>query len=323
VHSIGRLIHVIDTINPVVVLNGLTEVTYSINEYIEEGATASDNSNEVLTVSISTFDDSVDGDYNVTYTATDSTGNMHSIGRLVHIEAALGSLVYSNPTTNIFNHTNFQNYVNAGDSTLKNFTIANNATTYINGDYQFIQSTYFATSRASHVMILSGLWYNMISSYSNMVNSHIYGDINYAERNHYEVDGTYVGSNCTLNVNGVASGTVFVKFDHYCDSNLTTYAGEYLQWTFPFYVEPSKFEIVSVYQPKESVLMGSNDNGATWDFIHEIIIPPHAPGELSPYAESISSTKRYSTFKWIITNYNTSRNKIFLQQILLYGDIYK
>ncbi len=81
----------------------------------------------------------------------------------------------------------------------------------------------------------------MATGNTKTVESHIYGVLSNAERDRYEfwTTGNYQGSNCLVN-----GSTVFVKFDHYCDNNLTTYGGEYLQWTFPFYVEPKQYEIV-------------------------------------------------------------------------------
>jgi hypothetical protein len=71
-----HVVNVVDTERPVITLNGEQTVTVDIGQYAEQGATASDNSEQTVTVEISAFDSNNPvGQYSVTYTATDSSGN--------------------------------------------------------------------------------------------------------------------------------------------------------------------------------------------------------------------------------------------------------
>lgn len=76
-----------DTISPVITLNGDTEIILDVgNSYIEQGATVIDNSGENITPVITgTVDTSTIGAYTITYTATDSSGNLASKNRIVRV----------------------------------------------------------------------------------------------------------------------------------------------------------------------------------------------------------------------------------------------
>lgn len=68
-----------DTTKPVITLTGLSTVNVEFgSSYVDAGATASDNIDGDITVSItptSTVDDSVSGTYTVTYNVIDASGN--------------------------------------------------------------------------------------------------------------------------------------------------------------------------------------------------------------------------------------------------------
>jgi putative cell wall-binding protein len=75
----------VDTEAPVITLNGEAEVNLEFGaEYVEEGATAVDNIDGELEVTIEgTVDTSVAGTYTITYTATDAAGNVATATRIV------------------------------------------------------------------------------------------------------------------------------------------------------------------------------------------------------------------------------------------------
>ena len=76
--------------------------------------------------------------------------------------------------------------------------------------------------------------------------------------------------------------------------------------------------IKSSFQPQISILLGSND-GTTWEFIHQIATPVQVP-ELTA---TITTVKRYLSFKWIITKSSSSRQTTtWVELIKLFGDIY-
>ncbi|MET0648142.1 MAG: immunoglobulin-like domain-containing protein [Pyrinomonadaceae bacterium] len=82
------VLDVVDTTNPVVTLNGSSEVFVECGAgYTDAGATANDSCNGSLTP-VKTFDNvnpSLPGTYQVTYTATDVAGNSASATRTVHV----------------------------------------------------------------------------------------------------------------------------------------------------------------------------------------------------------------------------------------------
>ena len=74
--EIGTLTVFLDCTAPVIALTGDATVTIELGDtYTDEGATATDESGDITVITTSTVDTSVVGSYNVTYTATDSSGN--------------------------------------------------------------------------------------------------------------------------------------------------------------------------------------------------------------------------------------------------------
>ncbi len=88
--SVTRLISVAfpDTTPPVITLNGASSVRLLLNDtYVEEGATATDNQDPaVVIVTSGNIDVSNVGEYSITYTATDNSGNSSSIIRTISVE---------------------------------------------------------------------------------------------------------------------------------------------------------------------------------------------------------------------------------------------
>jgi hypothetical protein len=74
--AVVRTVNVVDTTAPVITITGDDTVTIELGDtYTDEGAAATDLSGDITVTSTSTVDTSVVGSYNVTYTATDSSGN--------------------------------------------------------------------------------------------------------------------------------------------------------------------------------------------------------------------------------------------------------
>ena len=122
------------------------------------------------------------------------------------------------------------------------------------------------------------------------------------------------------NVNGVETGIIPIFFNHYCDSNNITYGGEFIEFSFPFLVEPSTLGIKSAFAAPESVLLGSADGGTTWDFICTIYIT--APDPNIATMKLISTTSKYSRFKWIMIKSQTGFRTIVMNHLSIFGDIY-
>ena len=82
-----RLVHVTDTTPPVVTVSGVAEQTVECHaSFSDDGATASDTCAGTLTVATTgTVDPNTVGDYILTYTAADVSGNSATNTRLVHV----------------------------------------------------------------------------------------------------------------------------------------------------------------------------------------------------------------------------------------------
>jgi hypothetical protein len=85
--SLTRIVNVVDLTLPVITLNGALEISLSHSAlYVEESATATDNIDEEVTVTISGDVLINVGTYTITYTATDEAGNTATATRTVIIE---------------------------------------------------------------------------------------------------------------------------------------------------------------------------------------------------------------------------------------------
>jgi xanthosine utilization system XapX-like protein len=77
---------VIDQTPPVLTLNLGIDTILVGEEWIDESATVIDNSNEAIEIVVTgSVNTSVAGTYEITYTATDSSGNTSSIKRFVTV----------------------------------------------------------------------------------------------------------------------------------------------------------------------------------------------------------------------------------------------
>jgi hypothetical protein len=321
-----RIVNVIDTINPVVVLVDSAEITLTNGAaYIEYGATASDNSLEVLTVSITgTVDSGVVGDYTVTYTATDSTGNTHTISRLIHVVYVDPyTLQWDNPETDIYmlvdSYSHFSD--NKNTENVYNKTVGDS---FLLGEYK-----YFTGSAAHFRNVMKNVFNNGDSIYSSMSGtgnyiSHLYGGVilsNFAGGTDIPYDTKRYG---TGDYNGVAhTGTYngLVYYNHVDYVSLIDYAGEFLETIFPFYVDLTSFNIESYnaevnFTPKQSVLMGSTDFGVTYQMIE--VFNDQSPN----YSPIYSNLPKYNALKYIVTKCTEAGYVMSTKNIRLYGKIY-
>ena len=89
--QVVRTVNVVDTTDPIVILNGNSEITLDLGEiYNEEGAIATDNADDALTVDITgTVNTNIVGVYTLTYSATDNSNNTVSIIRVVTVRPVI------------------------------------------------------------------------------------------------------------------------------------------------------------------------------------------------------------------------------------------
>lgn len=80
-----------DSIKPVITLNGLSRIALTVGQtYTELGATATDETDGSVDVEITgTVNTNVVGDYTLTYTAQDASGNTATITRTIYIKATI------------------------------------------------------------------------------------------------------------------------------------------------------------------------------------------------------------------------------------------
>ena len=177
--STSRTVNVIDTISPVVTLNGLSAVDVECStSYNEEGATAVDHCDGTLSVTVGgdTVNTHLAGTYVVSYSATDSSGNTGTNSRTVTVRdtiAPVVTLIGSSPT----NHECGDNYIEPGatavdacdgnlpvtiggdtvdDSTLGTYTVTYSATD-TSGNIGAATRTVLVVDTIAPVVTLNGL----------------------------------------------------------------------------------------------------------------------------------------------------------------------
>ena len=339
-----RTVNVIDTTNPVVTLNGSASV--SVNQYDtynELGATASDNSNESLTVVIGgSVDTNVAGDYVLTYTATDSSGNSHQISRIVSVVGAPPTLQWSNPSTDIIaSLINFSAYTtNKPSNTRDTFTISNGSPSWKNGDYAVECVNYQRQANKHAVHMLDGN--TNVNKYfsANVVDHHYWGNYNFTHHDYGTVTmitNSYRDTGSGYKYYGMDTVEHGLLFYSTTASNSITYNGEYFQLEFPFLIELSKvglyslFTVGAQYMAEEVIVLGSSNNETTWDYIMTMDRANSTiSGSVVTLEKTHTTTSKYNIFRFVITkgtnsppdSYgNIDRNYLFTG-FKMYGDIY-
>ncbi len=123
--QVTRTVEIVDRTAPVASLTGNSTVTINLGEsYLEQGATCSDNYDSSLTPSLSgNVEDNTIGQYTITYTCTDSSGNSHEVSRTINVVDNTTPVVSTTSST-----TSFSSGTTAPDWT-SYFTILDNNST--------------------------------------------------------------------------------------------------------------------------------------------------------------------------------------------------
>jgi len=150
------IIVVEDVTPPALTLNGAAEITLecSIDTYTEAGATAIDECDGAVTVSVTgSVDASAVGDYTLTYTATDVAGNSAQATRLVHVVDTTPPVVTLNGAAELTLEAAVDSYEEAGATAMDAcdgaivVAITGSVDTSAVGDYTL---TYTATDAAGN-----------------------------------------------------------------------------------------------------------------------------------------------------------------------------
>jgi surface protein len=98
--SLTRIVNVVDDVAPVLVIIGVTPFILNIGDtYVESGVTASDNVDEASTITVTTtgeVNSAIIASYIITYTATDTAGNVSTLERTVTVADLVGPVITLN-----------------------------------------------------------------------------------------------------------------------------------------------------------------------------------------------------------------------------------
>jgi len=309
-----RHVNVRDTINPVVVLNGETLVELFVNaEYIELGATVTDNSNEVLTVVITgTIDTSTVGDYSLIYTATDSTGNVHdTISRTVSVSVDAIPL-WSNSAINIFDKIGFLNM----------FRILSENWTYtVPTNYNSTVTNYINSDGVSEPFINGAYEFNVSSTrdYNNNTKQPAQLFNNNPMTASWEY---YEGVNAGTDSNGYGT-TQYTQYSQLADNGVT-YLGQYFEFNFPFQFKFTKLYMGALgagtnFIPLDYAILGTN-NKIDYTLLETFSFAPNTTEEFTH--NFTSSVGRYSGIKIVFTRVAPTGRGVLLSDCRFYGDIF-
>ena len=153
-----RTVNVLDTISPIISLNGQSSITLDLGDtYNELGATATDNYDQTVNITITGFvNTNIPGNYTIIYTAIDSSGNsQQAIRNITVLNASINALptitiLGDNPLTIGLGSTYNDPGASAIDSQGNTLSVLSesNVDTSLIGDYT---STYTSTDYCANV----------------------------------------------------------------------------------------------------------------------------------------------------------------------------
>ncbi|MCC7265208.1 MAG: DUF5011 domain-containing protein [Candidatus Latescibacteria bacterium] len=145
-----------DTTPPAITLNGAADLSLEchVGTYTELGATATDNVDGAVAVSISgSVNTAVEGTYVITYTATDAAGNTSTATRTVHVVDGAPPVISLNGAADLTLECHVGTYIELGATAVDAcdgpvvVAISGSVNTTVEGDYVL---TYTATDGAAH-----------------------------------------------------------------------------------------------------------------------------------------------------------------------------
>jgi hypothetical protein len=317
-----RTVNIVDTTNPVITLV-TPEITIEMNSVYDSslaGASASDNSGETLTIVVdaSGLDVNTQGAYTVTFTATDSSGNSHSINQIVNVAAPAMTLQYDNPSKDLFSLCNFQTKIKSQTlDTQANWT-ETTGLAWQQGDYQVYSTSYRGGGgTADHHFheIFRGKLYSEDSKYFEFrLTSHPWIHQDYGSVTALSNSWTSAGSyQSFIPYNSTGGNLSFTTPG--CET------GEYIEVSLPFHVKPSRFTVAgSLILPYKFQVVATLDNGANWDILG-YITPGNITGTFHLNLSLASDFTGYNKFRLICYQNNFS-SRAFFDKFQMYGKVY-
>ena len=137
--SATRTVNVVDTTDPVVTISGVSPVTVELGDtYTDAGATATDLSGTIEVVTSGTVDTDTVGEYTLTYTATDASGNSGTASRTVNVTDTVAPVFTSSSTFTIDENVTAVGNVTATDEDTITFTIGETTSGGFSGTGQYV-----------------------------------------------------------------------------------------------------------------------------------------------------------------------------------------
>jgi hypothetical protein len=110
-------------------------------------------------------------------------------------------------------------------------------------------------------------------------------------------------------------------------TNNITYYGSSIQLSMPYLLQLKQISARSESAksnnpPKDVILLGSNDNGQTFDLIVEATFPPEVQTQKETITPTITNTTAYNLIRMVISNFHGSGTTAILEYFDLIGDVY-
>ena len=238
---------------------------------------------------------------------------------------------WSSNDIDIFQQLGFYNLMNNDTlSTRMPFKIAGQSVAVMNGNYVCEWSAYSITNNKPkerpyaiygvETYIDSGNEKEWVIKPATF-NHHIHGGTRISGNIYNVSTGVYDGPSSTT-ING------YTGFQSQIATNNEIYNGEFASISFPFYLELRRFYIstvrpnnLKVYIPCKITILGSNDDGTTYDWIYTSSI---AHNSIAYHDVTMSgNTAKFKKYKLVFEETQQNMWELHVEHIKFYGDVYE
>jgi hypothetical protein len=203
---------VVDTIAPVISLNGSSSVNHSVGtNYSDPGATAQDNKDASVSVNVTgSVNTSVIGTYTIRYRATDQAGNASEIIRYVNVVDTVAPVITLNGSSTIsleVGSTYSELGANVSDNYASNLSvmITGSVNTNLLGAYTI---TYSASDPSGNNAISKTRTVRIVDTTNPVISLNGPSTVTLEVGTTYSEQGASVSDNYARNLNAVITGTV-------------------------------------------------------------------------------------------------------------------